>query len=157
MAWAVFLEGSDVVIKKGRRSKKSEGASRQAPVFFSTLCGITGAVMVVPVPAPVAQRYVSLHQILPEDLSAWPERVLDEIVEDLDGGDVDCWERALILLAHHRSQKATSLLRELAPQIPQELKGFFELAFAESLGWLGYSYIREAPDERPTIHRVSET
>jgi len=143
-----------MIIKKSRKPWVEEGQER---VLFSTMCVSTGSVMVVSVPNRVAQRYLDLHKLLPDDLKSWPESELEELVEELDGGDVDCWERTLILLAHHQSSAAMKLIKELGPTIPGELICFGELAFAESLGWLGYSYIRENPKDRPYIHHVEET
>jgi hypothetical protein len=48
-----------------------------------------------------------------------------------------------MVLAHHRSELACDLLREIEPQVPEELHGFHQLALGESLGWLGYNYVTD--------------
>ncbi len=123
-------------------------------VRFATVCEPTGAVMVVPISLRVAERYLELHDLLPGGLHDWPEADLDDLVQEVDGADVDTWERVLIMLAHHRSRRAAGLLLELGFQVPPELKSFAELAFAESLGWLGFDYVRESIEERPVIGRT---
>jgi len=123
-------------------------------LVFSTYCAETGTRMTVEVPARVARRYIERHKLLPDRLEQWPLSALEELLEEVDGGDVDAWERTLILLAHHRSVAAMLLLAELEAQVPVDLKSFAELAFAESLGWLGYGYHREEPGRPPIVRRV---
>ena len=82
-------------------------------LVFSTYCAETGTRMTVEVPARVARRYIERHKLLPDRLEQWPLSALEELLEEVDGGDVDAWERTLILLAHHRSVAAMLLLAEL--------------------------------------------
>lgn len=116
-----------------------------APALLCTVCWETGAVMCVPSTEEVAHRYGALHEILPRELSGWPEAELDALLEGLDADDHEGWERAMILLAHHKSAHAMELLRELQGQVPSDLASFAELAYAESCGWQGLDYLREHP------------
>ena len=131
-----------------------------SPVMI-TICQTTSAVMCVPVSQSTANRYLRLHDLVPEELPSWAEELLDDLVEELDDADNDTWEHVLILLAHHRSRTASRMLSELKFQVPPELGEFAELAYAESLGWLGYDYVREpsamVPTIRPTLASASGT
>ena len=87
----------------------------------------------------------------------WADELLEELVEELDDDATEVWERVLILLAHHRSATATRILSELRAQSPPELAEFAELAYAESLGWLGYDYVREPSALTPTIRPAASS
>lgn len=125
-----------------------------APVMI-TICQTTNAVMCVPVSQGTANRYLRLHDLVPEGLPTWADELLEELVEELDDDAIEAWERVLILLAHHRSVTATRILSELRFQAPPELAEFGELAYAESLGWLGYDYVREPSAVTPIIRPTS--
>jgi hypothetical protein len=90
-------------------------------------------------------RYLEAHALLPEDIESWSADRLRHPVEvaRITGKQAD-WERALMLLAHHRSELACDILHDIEPHVPEEVASYWELAFGESLGWLGYDYI---PDE----------
>ena len=107
--------------------------------------------MSVPVTPATARRYLDLHALLPKDVECWSDDLLDELLEELDEEQVDTWERVLMLLAHHRSPKASDLIEDLRRQAPPELDEFCELAYAESLGWLGFDYVRNHQDALPTV------
>ncbi len=116
-----------------------------------TICQTTSAVMCVPVSQGTANRYLRLHDLVPEGLPGWADELLEELVDELEDDATEAWERVLILLAHHRSRTASRLLSELRFQSPPELGEFAELAYAESLGWLGYDYVREPSAMTATI------
>lgn len=136
-----------IKIKRRRRGDQ--------PTVFATVCATTGAMQAVSVSPSVARRYLDLHAILPHDLMSWSDEALDELIEDLDPHDVDACERVLILLAHHRSQTACVLLRELFDTLPEDLRAFAELAYAESLGWLGFDYMRAQEGGEAQIRHTS--
>lgn len=90
-----------------------------------------------------ARRYLDAHKIIPDDLQSWSRGALVEILEDLDPDDHDAFERTLVLLAHHQSRFATRVLSELLFQIPEDLRSFAEMAYAESLSWSGHQYTKD--------------
>jgi len=125
--------------RRGRRAKRKE---RIGNLLVDLR---TGQVSCAEVEADVLtqRRYLELHYtLLPEDVESWSVEQLERKVEiaRLTGARRD-WERALMVLAHHRSEPACDLLRELEPHVPEELRGFHQLALGESLGWLGYDYV----------------
>lgn len=124
------------------------------PVLI-TVCQTTNAVMCVPVSPGTANRYLRLHDLVPEGLTSWSDELLEELLDELDEDVTEVWERVLILLAHHRSATAARILSELRFQTPPELGEFAELAYAESLGWLGYDYVREPSALTPIIRPVA--
>ena len=123
--------------------------------YLTTLCSTTGAVTCVPVSTASARRYTELHALIPADLEQWPEEALDELLDELDTTDVEAWQRVLILLAHHRSERAARLLEELSASLPADLAEFGEMAYAESLGWLGIDYLRQFGWASPHIVKTS--
>ena len=119
--------------------------------YMATICMPTGATMCVPVEHDMAMRYAELHNILPNDLSEWSEEALDELIHEIEPDDVESYQRALILLAHHRSERASELIAELRPNLTPDLAQFAEMAYAESLNWLGLDYVRQLGWETPLI------
>jgi len=90
-------------------------------------------------------RYYRRHELVPETIQIWSRKRLQDVVEIAKiSGKTAHWERALILLAHHESELACNMLRELEPVVPEVVATFWEMAYAESLAWLGYDYM---PDE----------
>lgn len=134
----------------------AQNPAASPPVVFATVCTETGAVMAITVEDAAARRYLELHAILPEDLTSWSEADLEELIEELEPEHSDTWERILMLLAHHRSWRASALIRELRAVLPADLSAFGELAYAESLGWLGFDYIRYEPGAEPVIRPARE-
>ena len=120
-------------------------------VMMTTFCYSTAAMMQVPVSSRTSRRYLKLHSLLPEGLAAWPAERLDELVRELEGDETETWERVLILLAHHQSPTAMEILRDLREQVPADLVEFSELAYAESLTWLGFDYLRDSRQRPPII------
>jgi hypothetical protein len=107
----------------------------------------TGRVSCTAVDVPVAthRRYIDLHyDLLPKGVEGWSVEQLQGKMEiaRVSGANRD-WERALLLLAHHRSEVACDLLREVEPWVPEELSGLHQLALGEAYGWLGYDYITD--------------
>jgi len=99
----------------------------------------------VDVPMATHRRYLELHYtLLPEGVERWsPDQLRAKVEIARVTGKQEDWERALMLLAHHRSELACDLLRELEPRLPEALHGFQQLALGEALGWLGYDYISD--------------
>ncbi|MEO1270440.1 MAG: hypothetical protein AAFX99_20325 [Myxococcota bacterium] len=122
-----------------------------AETYIATLCSATGAVMCVPVDHATARRYVELHDILPPNLEQWPEAALTELILLLTFDDVEAYQYVLILLAHHRSERASELIAELRPSVPKDLASFAEIAYAESLSWQGLDYVRQMGWDTPLI------
>jgi len=119
--------------------------------YMATICLPTGATMCVPVDRDMARRYAELHDILPGDLTGWTEEALDDLIHEIEPDDVESYQRVLILLAHHRSERASELIAELRPNLPVDLAQFAEMAYAESLNWLGLDYVRQFDWETPLI------
>lgn len=97
----------------------------------------------VDVPLTTHRRYLELHyDLLPKGVEEWSVERLQQKIEiaRVSGASRD-WEGAMLLLAHHRSEVACDLLRELEPHVPEALRGFHQLALGEALGWLGYDYV----------------
>lgn len=127
--------------------------------MFSSVTDI-GTTMVLPVQQSVAARYIELHDIIPDDITSWEDTAVMDIVNELDADDIDAVQTALILLAHHRSKIAVALINNLEHNIEGEhMEQFFEMALAEALGWIGFSYFRDLDWEEPNIVplSVSET
>lgn len=133
--------------RRGRRAKKELNGNLLIDLR-------TGQVSCTEVEVDVLtqRRYLELHYtLLPEDVESWSAEQLERKVEiaRLTGERRD-WERALMVLAHHRTELACDLLREIEPQVPEELHGFHQLALGESLGWLGYDYVTDE-EGRPRV------
>lgn len=139
-----------------RKETRTTSRGSSELTYLTTLCATTGAVMCVPVTTANARRYTELHALIPADLEQWPEEALDELLEELDTPDVEVWQRVLILLAHHRSERAARLLEELSVSLPEDLTEFGEMAYAESLGWLGMDYLRQFGWTTPHITRHAD-
>ncbi len=120
-------------------------------VMLTTVCYSTMAMMQVPVSGRTSDRYLALHELLPKGLTRWSKEDLDDLVEELSHDDTQTWERVLILLAHHQSPAAMEILTDLREQAPPDLAEFAELAYAESLTWLGFDYLRDSRDGPPVI------
>lgn len=91
------------------------------------------------------RRYIELHHtLLPKGVEGWSVEQLQRKIEiaRVSGTHQD-WERAMLLLAHHRSEVACDLLRELESWVPEGLQGFHQLALGEAFGWLGYDYVTD--------------
>lgn len=94
--------------------------------------------------------YIQQHALLPRKVEAWSVPKLQRKVEKLlrSGAQAD-WEQALMILAHHQSERAVEVLVELKSELPKELELFWEMAYGEALGWLGYDYY--ADQSQPQI------
>jgi len=105
----------------------------------------------VDAPRQTHRRYLEQHRLLPEGIEAWSIEQLRDLVEvaRVSGRESD-WERALMLLAHHRSEAACDLLRDVAPRVPESLRDFHQIAVGEAVGWLGYHYVRDE-EGRPRL------
>ena len=114
-------------------------------VIVTRVCEETAALMQVRVSRATAQRYLQLHAVIPARLTCWPRERLTELVDELADDDSPTWERVLILLGHHGSEAAVQILCDLAQQVPVDLREFAELAYAESLTWIGVDYVRVDP------------
>jgi len=100
---------------------------------------------------PMQECYLACHTMVPKDIAQWSEAQLLEPLEQARAqGALSDWQRALILLAHHESELASSILGELLAEVPAELEDFWELAYAESVGWLGFDYLLD-DDGRPQV------
>jgi hypothetical protein len=119
--------------------------------ILATAHAKTSAVCLVHVDPDTARRYLDMHTLLPEGLTDWTDDALEELIEGFDTDHTDDCERTLFLLAHIGRKRACTLIWELARHLPHDLLPFAELAFAESLAWLGIEYLRDSPEERPTI------
>lgn len=130
--------------------RRADGVEERT--FFMTVIWETGAMLAVPCTVDEARRYGDAHALLPRDLPGWGEEALDALVEELGAESSAAeWERALILLGHHKSPHAHDLLSALGLRVPSDLHAFWEFAWAESCGWLGFDYIREAEQEVPLV------
>ena len=99
----------------------------------------TGAQSSVPTTEIVAATWLKLHEELPDDLASWSNERLSAECADTP--------RFLLLLGHHKSSFAVEVLTLLrAEELSEEEESLAELALAEALGWIGYSYVR-APDQ----------
>ena len=89
----------------------------------------------------VYRAYLEHHQLLPKAIERWSEEQLRELFEvaALTGREKD-WQRALIFAAHHQSEFAARLLSEQQERVPEQLRSYWELAYGEAAGWLGYDY-----------------
>jgi hypothetical protein len=94
---------------------------------------------------------LALHHILPLALPEWPEDTLDELLDDLDPDKVETYEHALIMLAHHPSERAGELLLQIAQDAPLDLAPLAELAYAEQAGLRGMDYLKLREGHAPTI------
>lgn len=96
----------------------------------------------------VYRAYLEDHKLLPKAIERWSEQQLRELFEvaALTGREKD-WQRALIFAAHHQSEFAARLLSEQQERAPGPLRSYWELAYSEAVGWLGYDYHgdRESP------------
>ncbi len=95
--------------------------------------------------AKTRARYLADHYELPESGGA---SISDETLLALIGtaeksGRPEDWRRALIHLAHQRSELARDLLVRLEERVPRKLRDYWELAYAEAEGWLGNEYYRD--------------
>jgi hypothetical protein len=90
-------------------------------------------------------RYLEDHYTLPEagGASVSVERLLGMLEAAESSGAPEDWRRALIHLAHHRSEAASGILAELEAKVPRGLRDYWELAHAESVGWLGSEFYRD--------------
>lgn len=118
----------------------------------------SGAVMAVPTDNETAKLYLTLHEIIPDDLLSWSADQFEaKLSEATTIGSI---AEVLIMLAHHKSAWAMDMLKGLRESeeeiIPPALEPFSELAYAESLSWLGYNYIRQVGG-LPVIEAVSAT
>ena len=104
------------------KNKRDKRATRDLPQQDKVICSLrvdlrTGEVTTVTLPAgplDVHARYLEHHELIPEDLEAWSAAELRREVTLLERrGFLPDWEKALMLLAHHRSEIAIELLVEL--------------------------------------------
>lgn len=137
--------------KKRKRNRQRRQKQRSGQTKRPMMLGINlrnGAVTCNGAKASMMMqmRYMRLHQLIPEDIQSWNEAQLRQLLEvaRVSGKEPD-WERALVLLAHHESELACDLLQQVKIHAPPQLSELWELAYGESLGWLGYDYI---PDEQ---------
>lgn len=130
---------------------KPEPQTDEPMTYFTTRCPSTRATSCVRVSVRVAERYLALHHILPLALPEWPEDTLDELLEDLDPDKVETYEHALIMLAHHPSERAGELLLQIAQDAPLDLAPLAELAYAEQVGLRGMDYLKLREGHAPTI------
>ena len=127
-----------------RRTGRGGGDDQQR--YALSIHPTTGAVSMVPVGRDYL-HYLQCHDLVPEEIKTWSEEQIRELAGSVVPGHPATWERALILLAHHQSQLASDLIAELTAEAPPALQQFCELAYSESLAWLGTSYQRGAGEE----------
>ena len=121
---------------------------RKGRVYVIGVDATTGACSAVAVSAQAGMRYIDLHRLIPQDLESWDEqRVRDLAAGSRPRASRRRWERALVLLAHHRSRLACELLQELAPRVPRKLRELHAMALGESHSWFGESYEQGAGGE----------
>jgi len=123
---------------------------KQKCTYFAGIYPTTNAVVCVAVHPKEMKRYARAHHLVPKDIEKWTEAQLVEVANAVADDRPETWRRALVLLAHHQSQVANDLLAVLREQVPPELAEQAEMAWAESLAWLGYSYVRDV-DGRVTL------
>jgi hypothetical protein len=127
------------------------------PFYSISIHPTTGAISSVATQPETSLRYLLAHDWIPggkeKNVVVMSEEQVRELAASVVDDQPETWERALILLAHHKSQLATDLIQQLQERAPEELQGFCELAHAESLSWLGYNYVSE-PDGRKTVAPV---
>lgn len=150
--------------RSGRRGKRRQRRRRgrvrireDEPFYLVSIHPTTGATSTVATRPETSWRYLVAHDWIPGGKEKNVEVLSEEQVRELAASVVDdepeTWERALILLAHHKSQLASDLIQELRERAPEGLQGFCELAHAESLSWLGYNYVSDS-DGRKTVAPV---
>jgi hypothetical protein len=89
-------------------------------------------------------RYLADHYFMPKAIETLPiEELAGALGAAEQSGSADEWRSALLQLAHHRSERASAILAELEERVPRKLRDYWELAYAESVGWLGQEYIRD--------------
>ena len=127
----------------GRRSHPARMRSRyprrkKAPRPQTTSFRVdyrTGRISTSRVAASVAetQDYFACHDLVPKTVELMSVAQLRELLRvAIRFGDLGDWKVALITLAHHGSETASTLLRESKAQVPGALRGFWELAYSES-------------------------
>lgn len=122
-----------------------DGEERALPAgwtYWSAVCGLTGALRCVAVPEEAAAQYRRLCASVPRGVEGWGDEAVLELLEELEGGEDEAFARVVVVLAHHRSERACKVLHELFGQAPGDLKPLAELAWAQALGWLGWEYRR---------------
>jgi hypothetical protein len=90
------------------------------------------------VPRRTRVRYVADHQLLHGAGGLGEPELLGFVARAEESGSADDWRRALIQLAHHRSEVAATMLAGLEARVPRPLHGYWELARAEGAVWLRY-------------------
>jgi hypothetical protein len=130
--------------RRARRAKK-----KQRKLVVDMRCDLVTGQMVCSatrVPHRTRLDYLADHDLLPElgaeGLGEDALRVLVAAAEE--SGSTDHWREALILLAHHRSELAKDVLAGLEDRVPPDVRDYWELAYAEAVGWLGCEFIRDA-------------
>jgi len=128
--------------RRGRGEKRRK--ERIGNVLIDLVSGRVSCA-VVEADAETRLRYLELHYTLvPKGVETWSAARLErEIAVARATGHRKDWERTLLRLAHHQSELACDLLRQVEPQVPVELHGFHQLALGEALGWLGYDYVTD--------------
>ncbi len=97
------------------------------------------------------ENYLDAHDQLPEHPEELSARALTESVAALwdAGRPREEKERALVLLAHHKSTLSFVLLRRYLGAPEPELVGFARFAYQESLDWLRLLCLVERGDPCP--------
>jgi hypothetical protein len=130
--------------KRWKRRRSKGGQAKQSnQQFYSISVPFNGGIACVAVAPEVTSHYVEQHKLLPEGLKEWSTEEIHDLAQGVEQMGRETWERVLILLAHHESPQASDLLQELREKVPPELSDFWELAYAESVTWLGYNYVRD--------------
>jgi hypothetical protein len=95
--------------------------------------------------------YLDDHDLLADtNAAALSEEALHALVAAAEeSGSTEDWRQALLLLAHHRSEHAKLVLDALEDRVPSATHDYWELAYAEAVGWLGFEFIR---DENGVAH-----
>jgi len=128
--------------REQKRWNKRQQRRREKQQHYSIICTKEGLSSVTPVSDPkVMKRYLAAHDYVPKGIEGWSGEQMREIAAKIVPDERVSWERALIMLAHHRSQLACDLIRELWDRAPEQLHSFCEQAYAEGLMWIGKSYL----------------
>jgi hypothetical protein len=106
---------------------------------FDLLTGQATAFAVPRAAMGVSTEYIERHDLLPEEVELWSIEQLHARVQDLlDNGEPIALQRALMILAHHRSEQAISILESLRDDFTSgNLRWFWEFAYDEALGHFG--------------------
>ena len=131
-----------------RWKTRRERQRREKQPFYSLTITKDGTSAVSPITDHAStRRYFAAHDHVPEGIEHWSDKQIRAVAAGVVHDEPASWERALILLAHHRSQLACDLIKALWDEAPQDLDGFCKQAYAEGLMWIGKSYAADEEGE----------